>query len=321
MACSKYTLTNTGSTIITFNYQRCDDALWQYQNELLPGEVKNIWLLDNTYSSAFPNKIVLVDLGTFPFTSQTPTPSITPSPTPTPSTTAAVTPTPTPSTTADVTPTPTNTETPTQTPTPTNTETPTQTPTNTPTPTETDTPTRTAFSLCHSETSSIEACSCSVPNSTIFGNDPVFTNNTQFYGCVNGPCPGVDLSGWYVFSGVSYQLSYSGSVVGFSACAVTPTPTPTNTETPTATPTPTSTPMYVEYSLGTGLTANSACTASFQSIYGSPAQIDGPDYGETLYVDSALTITVPNGYYSNGTLAYQVDGSLGAGVIMAAVSC
>ena len=117
MACSKYILVNTGTTIVTFNYQRCDDALWEYQTELLPGETKQIWLLNNTYSTAFSSSINLTNLGAFPFTSPTPTPSVTASQTPTP--------TPTPSVTTTATPTPTETETPT--PTPTLTQTPTQT--------------------------------------------------------------------------------------------------------------------------------------------------------------------------------------------------
>ena len=42
MACSKYTLTNTGSSIVNFSYQRCDDAMWEYQVELNPNQNKNI---------------------------------------------------------------------------------------------------------------------------------------------------------------------------------------------------------------------------------------------------------------------------------------
>jgi hypothetical protein len=105
MACSKYTLTNTGSTITNFNYQRCDDAMWEYQVELLPGQAKNIWLLNGTYSTAFSTSIVEVDLGVFPplmvTPTQTPTISVTPSNSPTPSVT--------PSNTGTVTPTPTRT--------------------------------------------------------------------------------------------------------------------------------------------------------------------------------------------------------------------
>lgn len=137
MACSKYNLTNTGSTITTFNYQRCEDALWQYQVELFPNETKNIWLLDNTYSTAFGQFIVLDNYGPFPFTTPTNTPNVTPSPTP--SQTAIINPTPTPTNTPTVTqtssPTPTNTNTPSFTPTSSNTPSITPTHTTTPTPT------------------------------------------------------------------------------------------------------------------------------------------------------------------------------------------
>lgn len=105
MACSKYTLTNTGTTSVNFNYRRCDDFMWQYQVNLDPNESKNIWLVNNSYHVAqlFQPNIQLTNDGLFPLT-PTPTPSITPTNTPTP----------------------TITETPTQTPTPTPTETPTQ---------------------------------------------------------------------------------------------------------------------------------------------------------------------------------------------------
>lgn len=139
MACSKYILTNTGSTIVTFNYRRCDDSMWEYQVELEPNQIKNIWLIDGTYSTA-NTTIVVSNQGSFPPVEPTPTPTKTPTPTPsvtptqtntpTPSTTAAVTPTPTPSTTASGTPTPT----------PTQSGTPSETPTGTPTPTPTLTP-------------------------------------------------------------------------------------------------------------------------------------------------------------------------------------
>lgn len=66
MACTKYTLTNTGSTIVNFSYQKCEDAMWEYQVELLLNETKTIWLLDNTYSSAFDEYINLTDEGPFP---------------------------------------------------------------------------------------------------------------------------------------------------------------------------------------------------------------------------------------------------------------
>ena len=139
MACSKYTLTYSGSTIINFNYRRCDDSMWEYQVTLSPNQTKNIWLIDNTFqiSPVYRTSLVNVDQGVFP-------PAVNPTPTPS-GTPVSVTPTPTntgtPTNTPTNTQTPTNTETPTNTPT--NTETPTNTPTNTETPTNTPTPTST----------------------------------------------------------------------------------------------------------------------------------------------------------------------------------
>jgi hypothetical protein len=44
--------------------------MWEYQVELNQGQTKTIWLLDSTYSTAFPTSIVEVDLGVFPPVSQ-----------------------------------------------------------------------------------------------------------------------------------------------------------------------------------------------------------------------------------------------------------
>ena len=149
MACSKYILTNTGSTYVNFNYRRCDDSMWEYQVELAPNQSKNIWLINNTYSIApsFSNTVVLVNEGVFPAVStsqtQTPTPTPTPTQTATPTNTPTNTQTPSQTQTGTPTQTPTNTETPTNTPTPTQTPTNTETPTNTPTPTQTQTQTQT----------------------------------------------------------------------------------------------------------------------------------------------------------------------------------
>jgi hypothetical protein len=65
MACSKYNLVNTGETLSYFTYRKCDDGAWQYQVKLEVDQSKNIWLLDNTYSSAFSNQIQLTNLGAF----------------------------------------------------------------------------------------------------------------------------------------------------------------------------------------------------------------------------------------------------------------
>jgi len=66
MACSKYTITNTGSTIVNFNYRRCDDSMWEYQVELLPSQTKNVWVLDDTYSTAYVNNIDIIDIVAWP---------------------------------------------------------------------------------------------------------------------------------------------------------------------------------------------------------------------------------------------------------------
>ena len=68
MACSKYTLTNIGSTIVNFSYRRCDDSIWDYQVELIPNQNKNIWVVDGTYTVATPFKlsISLINDGEFP---------------------------------------------------------------------------------------------------------------------------------------------------------------------------------------------------------------------------------------------------------------
>jgi hypothetical protein len=276
MACSKYTLTNTGSTIVNFNYRRCDDSLWQYQIELVPNQSKNIWLIDNTYSIApsFRNSVVLVNQGVFP--------PVTASNTPTPTQTPTSTNTPTPSNTSTNTPTPTNTSTPTQTGTPTNTPTPTQTetPTNTPTPTQTETPTNTPT---QTETPTNTPTNTQTQTSTFayytytlgFGVDASeacnnFTVSPQtLYGEVSegpGPnigeilyqTPGIPLttpaadgyysngSAWYVISGGLGEITSSdpNGCVGL----ITPTQTPTQTATPTqtTTQTPTNTPTNTE---------------------------------------------------------------------------
>jgi surface protein len=65
MACSKYTLRNTGTSRALFNYRRCQDAIWQYEVPLNPGQSKNIWLIDGTYSTISRNIQVTND-GAFP---------------------------------------------------------------------------------------------------------------------------------------------------------------------------------------------------------------------------------------------------------------
>ena len=300
MACSKYILTNTGSTITTFNYQRCDDALWQYQVELLPSETKNIWLLDNTYSTAFSNFIVLTNLGAFPFTSPTPTPSITASPTPTPSTTSPVTPTPTPTTTPPGSPTAT------------------QTPTITPTTTQTPSPTngvRYQYSdVCHSEADPSDACVC-VQTSTLFGNNTTFASSTLFWSSSVGNTG--NAVGFYNVDGTIYQLSYcdgvtgctSGStVIGTSVCpSPTATVTPTNTATPTQTPTPTPTSVRFSFSVTSGSTENEACASgATNTIWGDAPLFDNCTQ---FYPDSFGPSTMLAGFYSSSGIVTEIDSS------------
>lgn len=66
MACSKYTIINTGSTITNFNYRRCDDSMWEYQVELAPSETKTIWLINDTYSTAYNSGIIVSDSSSYP---------------------------------------------------------------------------------------------------------------------------------------------------------------------------------------------------------------------------------------------------------------
>jgi len=265
MACSKYILTNTGSTLVNFSYRRCDDSLWDYQVELLPNQTKNIWVIDGTYTVApsFKGGILLINEGAFPPISATSTP--TPSPTNTPSQTATPTNTATNTPTPSVTPT--NTETPTATVTPTNTETPTatvtptttETPTLTPTPTTTETPTLTptptttvtpnnTFSaeyIVYSGSTSDEACGQDFPTVTVHGNNAQFDLSTEFSNNFYFP-PTIDMTGFIQYNGYVVELNSGGFVVGFGTlCAtLTPTPTSTNSPTPTATiaETPTNTP-------------------------------------------------------------------------------
>jgi len=148
MDCKKCTLTNTGTTTAYFNYRKCDDLIWQYQNELLPGQTKHIWFLEGTFFTSYFGLSCSDDSEIFPPTpscTRTPTPTTQVLVSPTPTNTETMTPTPTltqtPTNTETTTPTPTNTETTTPTQTPTNTETLTPTPTLTQTPTPTTPPT------------------------------------------------------------------------------------------------------------------------------------------------------------------------------------
>ena len=160
-------------------------------------------------------------------------PGPTPTPTPTNTPTNTQTPTNTSTTTQTPTTTPTNTPTNTQTPTTTATQTPTTTPTQTPTPTSN----RFGFAVYTGLTSD-DACSQVNIPTTIYGDESLFDENTQFYNDSFGPVT-INMIGFYNYEQVVIELFTNGTINGvFSLCV---TPTPTNTETPTNTPTNTPT--------------------------------------------------------------------------------
>ena len=235
MACSKYTLTNTGSTSVNFNYRRCDDSMWEYQVNLDPNQTKNIWLIDGTYSIAQPflTNLVLVNNGSFPFP-VTPIPTATPvTPTPTPTLTGS-TPTATP---VEPTPTPTLTgSTPTATPVePTATPVePTATPVEptatpvaptatpvppNPTPTASPLPTYVYSGLGYNSTGSTTSCSM-VTVDNFYGFVPLFSGLTtgdtiyQEIQCIN------PIGSFYLSNGTNYvQTDVNGEVViGLTPC-------------------------------------------------------------------------------------------------------
>jgi hypothetical protein len=250
MACTKYTLTNTGSTVVNFNYRRCDDSMWEYQVNLNPNETKNIWFINGTYSIAqlFKNNISVINYGPFPPLSatSTPTPTVTNTPTPTntPTNTATVTNTPTNTSTQTNTPTPSNTATvtPTNTATvtPTNTITGTQTPTVTPTHTPTPTRTRFTFSVYTGVTSTDACQQVNTPAITIYGDDSLFDNNTLFYNNAVGSVT-IDMAGFYQNGASVVELDSNGNTISTFDLCPTATPTPTVTQTATNTPTVTQT--------------------------------------------------------------------------------
>ena len=228
MACSKYTLTNTGTTVINFNYRRCDDAMWQYQVELYPNQTKNIWLMDNTYSIAplYVGEVVLINEGVFP--PVYPTPTATPTPTITPSNTASQT--PTPSVTASQTQTPTIT--PTQTGTPNVTPSPTATVGATPTATETQTPTPTQT---NTGTPNVTPTSTTTPTTTITAS-PTETET---------PTPTPTNTGTPDVTSTPTNTE-TPTVTPTPSTTIGATPTSTETQTPTPTETPTNTPTNTQ---------------------------------------------------------------------------
>ena len=210
MACKKYTLSNTGTTVEFFTYRRCDDGQTISQVSLKPGQRKNIWLLDNSYAVAgsMPDPVIISQV--FPITpsnTRTPTPTQTNTPTNTPTKTSTQTPTQTPTNTTTPSQTPSQTATQTQTPsqTATRTMTPTQTASQTATPSQTTTQTQT-------------------PSQT--------TTQTQT------PTPSLTVG---LTQTQTPSQTATPSVTTTTTPTVTRTQTPTKTQTPTVTTTPTNT--------------------------------------------------------------------------------
>jgi len=74
--------------------------------------------------------------------------------------------------------------------------------------------------------------------------------------------------------------------------------------------------------LGSGATSNDACVdygVAPSSVYAPLNTPVGPNIGDFLYQDISVSIPVVNGWYSNGTFAYQVTG--GMGQISTSVPC
>ena len=288
MACSKYVLTNTGSTIINFSYRRCDDSMWDYQVELLPNQTKNIWVIDGTYTvaPAFKSVISLDDQGAFPPISATntptPSPTLTPSPTVTPTNTATSTPTPSVTTTQTSTPTvtPTNTETTTPTPSVTATQTSSPTPTNTATPsvtpsmTQTNTPTVTSTPTNTSTTTSTPTPTTTTTLTQTTTSTPTNTSTAT-------------------------PTATPTATVGLTPTATatpssTPTVTPTNTTTTTPTPTPTATKVY-----NTRFVNNTTSNAAFTSFFDNVGEIPLTNSTGSFPVSSGQTLSADHGLTNN----------------------
>lgn len=338
MACSKYILTNTGTTIVTFNYRRCDDSMWDYQVELEPNQTKNIWLINGTYSSAFLSGINLINLGAFPPTGPTPTPTLTPTntptssstPTPTPSNTAtqSSTPTPTPTTTTTLTATQTNTPTPT--PTTTTTLTATQTPTPTTTPTNTPTPFNYSFSLGSGDTQNAACLSSTYQLYTTRSQGPSIETGDELYIDAQTTVPAPDGyysdgTNWYRVTGGLGEVTFKDANGCLSL--VTPTPTITNTSTSTPTPsvtatitatpslTPSATPIarFIQSSLCHDETsADDACGCTgTATIWTDNVQLSA----STRFWSDATGVNTgnPTGYYAKDGIVYYVENDCGIG--------
>lgn len=316
MACSKYTLTNTGSTTVNFSYRRCDDSLWEYQVELTPGQTKNIWVINGTYTVAplYQSMISLINQGAFPPVNATATPTATPTSTPTPTVTNTQTSTntPTPSVTATLTPSPT--------------QTPTNTQTNTNTPTPSITPEAIRYNqpnITHDE-SSVDTVCYTVDVANVWTNGVNLASSNVMFSDATGPNTG-NPEGWYVQGGIIYQVASNcgpgcttgATITVVGPCGATPTPTATNTSTPTNTPTNTPTVTQTptqtvtptsplqSFSVFSGTTSNVACESGVSvTIYAFDPLFD---QNTQFYTTStAEVLSDMAGFFSDGTSVTQL---------------
>ena len=302
MACSKYIVTNTGSTITNFNYRRCDDSMWEYQVELLPAETKNIWLINGTYSTAFNHSIELVNTGAFPPLNATATP--TPTPTTTPTTTPTPSVTPTQTGTAAVTPSPTQTQT--------------GTPGLTPTPTPTAI--NYQFELGYGNTPND---ACSATETAYYGTrsgGPTIEVTDILYSDITTSFPAIN--GYYSDGTILYLVSGgAGEVTGKwnSGCATLVTPTPTITQTASATPTPTVTPSTTEparYAHTSLCHSESSADDACSCIDNATIWTNHPQFSaSTLFFadPSGANTGNPDGWYALDGVVYYVNDDCGIG--------
>jgi hypothetical protein len=151
----------------------------------------------------------------------------------------------------------------------------------------------------------------------IYGEDPVFDNNAQFFNNPTGPVT-IDMTGYYANGGLVIEVDSTGTTGIVSLCSGLPTltPTPTSSETPTPTttntPSPTPTIGYYTYNLGYDLSssANACSDPSPIDYYLSPS-LNPLNVGDTIYTDTSLTTPASDGYYSDNTGWYLVTGGSG----------
>jgi hypothetical protein len=262
--------------------------------------------------------------------------TISPTNTATPTNTPSETPTQTPTNTPTVTQTPTNTSTNTQTPTNTPTQTSTQTPTNTPTttttltitPTQTPTPTRTRFGFAvFSGVTLSDACGQINIPVTIYGDNSIFDENSQYYNDFVGPVT-INMTGYYYYDSISpvVELNSNGVTLSIQFCpppTSTPTNTPTNTETPTNTPTntstPTNTPTNTETATNTPTNTPTPTTTPSPVYNVLVNDTTGPNvagvtggtitFYDSFPIGSGETVNGRGTLVSGGTLDIQITGS------------